>query len=67
MKPAVLSNAAGVIVGHNYPSGNPDPSQEDIQVTRKLVEAGKVMGIEILDHIILGDETFVSLKEKGYM
>jgi len=67
MKPAILSNAAGVIVGHNHPSGNPEPSQEDIQVTKKLVEAGKIIGIEVFDHIILGDEKFVSLKEKGYM
>lgn len=67
MKPAILSNAAGVIVGHNHPSGNPEPSQEDIQVTRKLVEAGKIIGIDILDHIILGDDSFISLKEKGYI
>lgn len=67
MKPAILSNAASILVGHNHPSGNPEPSQEDIQVTRKLVEAGKIMGIDVLDHIVLGDEKFVSLKEKGYM
>ena len=67
MKPAILSNAASIIVGHNHPSGNPDPSQEDIQVTRKLVEAGKIMGIDVLDHIVIGDDSFVSLKEKGYM
>lgn len=67
MKPGILSNAASIIVGHNHPSGNPEPSQEDIQVTKKLVEAGKIMGIDVLDHIILGDEKFVSLKEKGYM
>lgn len=67
LKPAILSNAAGFIVGHNHPSGNPDPSQEDIQVTKKLVEAGKVIGIELMDHIILGDEGFVSLKEQEYM
>ena len=67
MKPAILSNAAGILVGHNHPSGNPEPSQEDIQVTKKLVEAGKIMGIDILDHIILGDDSFTSLKEKGYI
>lgn len=67
MKPAILSNAASILVGHNHPSGNPEPSQEDIQVTRKLVEAGKIMGIDILDHIVMGDDSFVSLKEKGYI
>jgi len=48
-------------------SGNSEPSQEDIQVTRKLVEAGKIMGIELLDHIVIGEDEFVSLKEKGYI
>jgi len=46
---------------------DPEPSQEDIQVTRKLVEAGKIVWIEVLDHIVLGDEKFMSLKEKGYI
>ncbi|WP_409482402.1 RadC family protein [Bacillus safensis] len=67
MKPAVLSNAASILVGHNHPSGNPEPSQEDIHVTRKLVEAGKIMGIDLLDHIVMGEDEFVSLKEKGYI
>ena len=64
---AVKRSAASVIALHNHPSGCPDPSQEDIQVTRRLVEAGKMIGIEILDHIIIGDRKFVSLKEKGYL
>lgn len=67
MKPAILSNAASILVGHNHPSGNPEPSHEDIQVTRKLVEAGKIMGIDVLDHIVMGEDEFVSLKEKGYI
>lgn len=68
MKPAILSNAASILVGHNHPSsGNPDPSPEDIQVTRRLKEAGNLMGIELLDHIVMGDDEFVSLKEKGYI
>lgn len=67
MKPAILSNAASILVGHNHPSGNPEPSQEDIHVTRKLVEAGKIIGIEVLDHIVMGEDEFVSLKEKGYI
>lgn len=67
MKPAILSNAASILVGHNHPSGNPEPSQEDIHVTRKLVEAGKIMGIDLIDHIVMGEDEFVSLREKGYI
>lgn len=67
MKPAILSNAASILVGHNHPSGLPDPSQEDIQVTRRLKEAGNMIGIELLDHIVMGDDSFVSLKDKGYI
>ncbi|WP_280149095.1 JAB domain-containing protein [Bacillus safensis] len=66
-KPAILSNVASIIVGHNHRSGQPDPSQEDIHVTKRLSEAGKIVGIEVLNHIILGDDRFVSLKEKGYL
>ncbi len=63
---AVKLSAASVIVGHCHPSGNPNPSQEDLHVTRRLVESGKMMGIEVLDHVIVGDRT-ISLKEKGHM
>jgi len=66
-KPAVLHNAAAIICFHNHPSGNPEPSRDDIQTTKRLVEAGKIMGIEILDHIIVGDDRYVSLKERGVM
>jgi len=48
-------------------SGNPSPSPEDIEVTKRLIEAGSIMGIEVLDHVIIGDHQFLSLKEKGYM
>lgn len=67
MKSAILSNAASIIVGHNHPSGKVEPSREDIDVTKRLVEAGKIIGIDVLDHIIVGDDTFTSLKEKGYI
>ncbi|WP_440697292.1 RadC family protein [Bacillus subtilis] len=67
MKTAILSNAASIIVGHNHPSGKPEPSGEDIDVTKRLVEAGKIIGIDVIDHIIVGDETYTSLKEKGYI
>lgn len=63
---ALLDNAASIIVCHNHPSGYSDPSPEDIQVTKRLVEAGKVMGIELLDHIITGEGmSYTSLKEQG--
>jgi len=64
---AVKRSAASIICVHNHPSGDPTPSQEDIQVTKRLVEAGKIMGIELLDHIIIGNQKYVSLKEKGYI
>ncbi len=62
-KPAVLHNAAAIICFHNHPSGDPEPSRDDIEVTKRLVEAGKIMGIEVLDHIIVGEDRYVSLKE----
>lgn len=64
---AVRRSAASIVAVHNHPSGVPTPSQEDISVTRRIAEAGKVIGIELLDHIIIGDRKFVSLKEKGYI
>ena len=66
-KPAVLHNAAAIICFHNHPSGDPGPSKEDIELTKRLVEAGNIMGIEIFDHIIVGDDRYVSLKERGVM
>ncbi|EJY57268.1 DNA repair protein RadC [Alicyclobacillus hesperidum URH17-3-68] len=64
-KPAILGNASSVIVGHNHPSGDPEPSPEDVAVTRRLVDAGKILGIDVLDHIVIGDEgRFVSLKAR---
>lgn len=64
---AILNNANSIICFHNHPSGDPKPSSEDLNVTRRLVEAGKIMGIEVLDHIIVGDNDFASLKELGYV
>lgn len=62
---AISHAAASMILVHNHPSGDPTPSPEDIAVTRRMAEAGKVMDIPVLDHIILGDDKFISLKEKG--
>ena len=64
---ALRRSAASIICLHNHPSGDPTPSREDIEVTRRLSECGKMIGIEILDHIIIGDKRYVSLKEKGYL
>ena len=62
---AVRHNATALIMAHNHPSGDPTPSPEDIQVTRSVVEAGFLLGIEVLDHLIIGHQRFVSLKERG--
>ncbi len=64
-KPAILANAAAVILAHNHPSGDPTPSPEDKATTRKLVEAGKILGIQVLDHIIVGDERAYSFADEG--
>jgi DNA repair protein RadC len=62
---AVKANAAGMIVAHNHPSGDPAPSPEDVAVTRAIVEAGKLLDIDVLDHLVIGRHRFVSLKERG--
>ena len=62
---AVRENATAIIVAHNHPSGDPSPSSEDIQVTRSMVDAGSLLGIEVLDHLVIGHQRFVSLKERG--
>lgn len=64
-KNAIKRNAAAVILVHNHPSGDPTPSREDLEVTMRLVEAGRIIGIEVLDHLIIGDNKFASLKAKG--
>ncbi len=65
-KVALLSNAASILLFHNHPSGNPDPSGEDIQCTKRVADAGKLLGIELQDHIILGDNgCYYSFKEAG--
>ncbi len=64
---AILENAAAVICLHNHPSGNPEPSREDIRVTRQLVEAGKLMGIPVHDHLIIAGNGYTSLAERGLM
>ncbi|MBS7529239.1 DNA repair protein RadC [Hazenella sp. IB182353] len=62
---AIRTSSAALICVHNHPSGDPTPSREDLKVTERLVLAGQVMGIEVIDHIIIGDQVFYSMKEKG--
>ena len=66
-KEAFRRSAASIICAHNHPSGDPSPSKEDIDVTKRLIECGRLIGIEILDHLIIGEKKYVSLKEKGYL
>ncbi len=66
-KTALAESAAHIIVAHNHPSGDPSPSKEDIEITKKLVETGKIMGIEVLDHIIIGEGRHFSMKEAGHI
>lgn len=63
---ALLGNAVSIILIHNHPSGDCTPSREDINVTKRLVEAGRIVGVDVLDHIIIG-QSYCSLKEKGYL
>jgi DNA repair protein RadC len=64
-QPAVAGSAAGVIVAHNHPSGDPEPSPEDVAVTRRLREAGELLGIELVDHVVVAGRGHVSLKARG--
>jgi len=66
-KVAILSNASSIIIFHNHPSGDPSPSNEDINVTERINECGKILGIDLIDHIIIGFDGFYSLKEKGVL
>jgi len=63
--PAIRKSSASIIMVHNHPSGDPAPSSEDISITARIAEAGKLIGIELVDHIIIGDGKYVSMKEKG--
>ena len=62
---AIRQNSAAIIVAHNHPSGDPSPSPEDVNVTREIIRAGQLLDIEVLDHLIIGQQHFVSLKERG--
>ncbi len=67
LRPAVIEAVPHVIIVHNHPSGDPAPSPEDAAVTRDLTQAAQLLGIDLLDHVVIGSEQFVSLKERGLM
>lgn len=68
-RPAILAGSAAIVISHNHPSGDPEPSAEDLALTRRLAAAGTLLGIELLDHVITGDGTsrWVSLKDRGQL
>jgi len=67
-KVAFLANAAAILIAHNHPSGDPEPSGEDVSITRRISEAGKLLGVELLDHLIIGhDGHYYSFSEAGRM
>jgi len=66
-KEAIIHNSASVVLAHNHPSGDPEPSEEDIKITERLVKSGKILGIEVIDHIVIGKANFVSFKERGLL
>ncbi|MGI6412950.1 MAG: RadC family protein [Syntrophomonadaceae bacterium] len=66
-KTAIKKSAASLILVHNHPSGDPSPSKEDIDITKRLIEAGNIIGIEVIDHIIIGEKKYVSLKARGLL
>jgi DNA repair protein RadC len=65
--PVVKESAAALILVHNHPSGDPDPSPEDLEITERLKKVGELLGVKILDHVIIGRDSFVSLAERGYL
>ena len=66
-RPAVVESVPSIIIAHNHPSGDATPSQNDIDLTKDLVEVGKLLGVELLDHIVIGDGTFASIKNGGFL
>ena len=67
LRDALLANGSAIVVGHNHPSGDPEPSRDDEAVTRRIAEAGDVVGVEVLDHIVVGGSRWVSLARRGVL
>ena len=67
-KPAILASSSAILIAHNHPSGDPEPSAEDLALTRRLAAAGTILGIEVLDHVVLGEQgRFVSFRARGLL
>ena len=66
-KAALLANAATIVLAHNHPSGDPAPSPDDMALTRRLIDAGRLLGVDVLDHIVIGDGRYVSFRERGWL
>ncbi|MBL0387058.1 DNA repair protein RadC [Tumebacillus sp. ITR2] len=66
-KTAIKRSASAIICLHNHPSGDPTPSYEDLEVTRRLIECGRILGVDVLDHIVIGSHSFCSMREKGWL
>jgi DNA repair protein RadC len=63
-RPAIINSAASVVLVHSHPSGDPEPSEEDVSITKRLVQAGELLGIQVLDHVIVASRGVVSLRER---
>jgi DNA repair protein RadC len=66
-KDAIMHNAYSVVLAHNHPSGDPEPSEDDLAMTKRLVETGKILGIEVIDHIIITKNGYLSFKDRGLL
>ena len=66
-EPAITGYSISIVLVHNHPSGDPEPSEDDLKITKQLIEAGKILGIEVVDHIIISQEKFISFKDKGLL
>ena len=66
-KTALLSNASRIMLAHNHPSGDPTPSRDDIEITKRIREAGELLGIQLLDHIVVGNDIYCSMQERGIL
>lgn len=64
---AIMNNCANIIVAHNHPSGDPTPSYEDVEVTKRLMDAGNILGIDVLDHLVIAGDEYVSIRESGHL
>ena len=64
-EPSLKHSAANIMVAHNHPSGDPKPSEDDLELTKRLAEAGKTMGVELMDHVIISKNSYFSFKEEG--